>query len=159
MNKQFYPVNLNISKFNILIIGLGEVGFRKLQDLLPYKPQIKIISKEIRKDRLAFISEFKNIIYELRSYKKEDISSCDMIFACTDDEYTQNLIMQDVEKEKQNRFILSNYCKFQEKSNFTNMSKIQKDDFAIAISTYTKSPSITKQLRIKLKEIIEKLEI
>ena len=73
-----------------------------------------------------------------------------MIFSCTDDEYVQSYISKDI--ANQNRFILANYCKIQDKSNFSNMSIIQKEDYAIAISTYNKNPKKTRNLRERLEK-------
>ena len=127
----FYPINIDISKLNVLIVGLGNVGYRKLQNVLNAK-SVKVIS------------------YELRAYENKDLKYVDMVFACTDDEYVQSYISKDI--ANQNRFILANYCKIQDKSNFSNMSIIQKEDYAIAISTYNKNPKKTRNLRERLEK-------
>lgn len=144
----FYPINIDISKLNVLIVGLGNVGYRKLQNVLNAK-SVKVISKEISKDKIIFLKENK-ISYELRAYENKDLKYVDMVFACTDDEYVQSYISKDI--ANQNRFILANYCKIQDKSNFSNMSIIQKEDYAIAISTYNKNPKKTRNLRERLEK-------
>lgn len=144
----FYPINIDVSKLNVLIVGLGNVGYRKLQNILNAK-SIKVISKEISKDKIIFLKENK-IYYELRAYESKDLKYVDIVFACTDNEDIQNNISKDV--ENQNRFILANYCKIQNKSNFSNMSILQKEDYVIAISTYNKNPKKTKELRERLEK-------
>ena len=146
--ENFYPINIDISKLNVLIVGLGNVGYRKLQNVLNAK-SIKVISKEISKDKIIFLKENK-IYYELRAYESKDLKYVDIVFACTDNEDIQNNISKDV--ENQNRFILANYCKIQDKSNFSNMSILQKEDYVIAISTYNKNPKKTKELRERLEK-------
>lgn len=144
----FYPINLDLTKINILIIGLGKVGYRKLMQIEKAK-SIKIVSKEITDDKIKYLKEC-NIPYEIREYEQCDLNNIDMILACTDDIYVQKQIKKDV--DALNRFVLINYCKLREYSNYTNMSTIQKDGYGIAISTYKLEPSKAKKIRKQLEE-------
>lgn len=147
MNR-FYPINIDISKLNILIIGLGNVGYRKLKNISSAK-NVKVVSKKIDTDKIEFLKQ-NDILFEIRGYKSEDLENIDMVFACTDDISVQKQIMNDIENI--NRFILANYCKLQDESNFANMSIIEKEDYAIAISTYGDNPKKTKKLRESLEQ-------
>lgn len=150
MQNNFYPINLDISDINVLIIGLGTVGYRKLCSIIDICKNIKIVSLDISKDKLTNISARQNIHYEIRKYESCDIDGYDMIFACTDDDETQRKILSDISTAQKNRFILANFCKHQESSNFANMSSIRTDDYAIAITTYGNDPKLSKNIREKL---------
>ena len=139
MQNNFYPINLDISDINVLIIGLGTVGYRKLCSII-----------DISKDKLTKISARQNIHYEIKKYESCDIDGYDMVFACTDDDETQIKILSDISTAQKSRFILANFCKHQENSNFANMSSIQTDDYAIAITTYGNDPKLSKNIREKL---------
>lgn len=159
MSNNFYPVNLDISNFNILIIGLGNVGYRKLQGIIDKCKNIKIITKEIDETYLKSISKYDNINLEIREYKWGDIENYNMIFACTNDINAQALIVKEVEIAKKHRFILSNYCKFMENSNFSNMSTLYKKQYGLAISTYNNNPKLSKDIKIKLEKILNENEL
>ena len=150
--ESFYPININLKNIHVLVVGMGNVAYRKLSNILSAK-KIIVISKEIDDEKLDFIKKHENISYELRAYEKSDLKDINIVFACTNDLSTQLRIKEDVENS--GRFILANYCKIGEYSNFTNMSTIQKDDIGIAVSTYGRDSAKTKKIRENLEKWYE----
>lgn len=150
--ENFYPININLENTTVLIVGMGNVGFRKLTNILSAK-KIKIVSREISDEKLEFINAYKNISYELKDYEKSDLEDVNIVFACTDDIKVQLQIKDDIYSS--GKFILANYCKIGKYSNFTNMSVIQKDDLGIAVSTYKKDSAKTKKIRENLEKWYE----
>ncbi|EJP26052.1 NAD(P)-binding protein [Peptostreptococcaceae bacterium AS15] len=150
--ESFYPININLKNIHVLVVGMGNVAYRKLSNILSAK-KIIVISKEIDDEKLDFIKKHENISYELRAYEKSDLKDINIVFACTNDLSAQLQIKEDVENS--GRFILANYCKIGEYSNFTNMSTIQKDDIGIAVSTYGRDSSKTKKIRENLEKWYE----
>lgn len=150
--ENFYPININLENTTVLIVGMGNVGFRKLTNILSAK-KIKIVSREISDEKLEFINSYKNISYELKDYEKSDLEDVNIVFACTDDIKVQLQIKDDIYSS--GKFFLANYCKIGKYSNFTNMSVIQKDDLGIAVSTYKKDSAKTKKIRENLEKWYE----
>ena len=150
--ENFYPININLENTTVLIVGMGNVGFRKLANILSAK-KIKIVSREISDEKLEFINAYKNISYELKDYEKSDLLDVNIVFACTDDIKVQLQIKDDIYSS--GKFFLANYCKIGKYSNFTNMSVIQKDDLCIAVSTYKKDSAKTKKIRENLEKWYE----
>jgi multifunctional enzyme siroheme synthase cysG len=150
--ENFYPININLENTTVLIVGMGNVGFRKLANILSAK-KIKIVSREISDEKLEFINAYKNISYELKDYEKSDLLDVNIVFACTDDIKVQLQIKDDIYSS--GKFFLANYCKIGKYSNFTNMSVIQKDDLGIAVSTYKKDSAKTKKIRENLEKWYE----
>ena len=150
--ENFYPININLKNIHVLIVGMGNVGYRKLSNILPAK-KIIVISKEIDDEKLDFIKRKNNISYEIRAYEKSDLNDINIVFACTNDLSAQLQIKEDIENS--GKFILANYCKIGEYSNFTNMSTIQKDDIGIAVSTYGRDSARTKKIRENLEKWYE----
>ena len=150
--ENFYPININLENTTVLIVGMGNVGFRKLANILSAK-KIKIVSREISDEKLELINAYKNISYELKDYEKSDLLDVNIVFACTDDIKVQLQIKDDIYSS--GKFFLANYCKIGKYSNFTNMSVIQKDDLGIAVSTYKKDSAKTKKIRENLEKWYE----
>ncbi len=150
--ENFYPININLKNIHVLIVGMGNVAFRKLSNILSAR-KIRIISKEIDDEKLDFIKKHENISYEIRAYEKSDLKDINIVFACTNDLSAQLQIKEDVKNS--GKFILANYCKIGEYSNFTNMSTIQKDDIGIAVSTYGRDSARTKRIRENLEKWYE----
>ena len=150
--ENFYPININLKNIHILIVGMGNVAFRKLSNIL-YARKIRIISKEIDDEKLEFIKKQNNISYKIRAYEKSDLNDINIVFACTNDLSAQLQIKEDIENS--DKFILANYCKIGEYSNFTNMSTIQKDDIGMAVSTYGRDSARTKKIRENLEKWYE----
>lgn len=107
------------------------------------------ITRHIKRQANKNISKTKYTL-RIKKYESYDIDGYDMVFACTDDDETQRQILSDISTAQKSRFILANFCKHQENSNFANMSSIQTDDYAIAITTYGNDPKLSKNIREKL---------
>ena len=48
MNKNFFPLFIDLKNKNILVIGAGKIAFRKVETLLKYSAKITIITKDIK---------------------------------------------------------------------------------------------------------------
>ena len=46
MNKNFFPLFIDLKNKNILVIGAGKIAFRKVETLLKYSAKITIITKD-----------------------------------------------------------------------------------------------------------------
>lgn len=81
-----YPVNLNLKNKNILIVGGGQVGFRKFKRLLFTEAEITVVSREFTP---AFDKYFKSNRdnYRLleRGFNEADLKNKFLVFAATGD--------------------------------------------------------------------------
>jgi len=150
-------IDLNIKNKNILVIGAGVEGTKKVKSLVNYKCNITVISEEINQDINIYVKKYNVKIIKKRI---EDIKILDefnnlfMIFAATNDKY----INRKITDWARNRGIVVYSTDDPEKSDFAFMSIINIDKtIQIAISTLGKSPIMTKIIKNKIEDAIKNI--
>lgn len=126
-----YPVMLDLTGKNIVIIGGGKIALRKTVGLLKGKGQVTVVA-------LAFLPEFTDLDGVKRitaGYRSEYIQEAQLIFACTDSKVVNQQIVNDASDHQ-----LVNDCSEKENSDFYNMSIIEQENYLIALSSYGKDP-------------------
>ncbi len=76
----YFPFFKDIEKKHCLIVGGGEVAYRKAKKLLPYGPILHIIAEDVCTDMLSIVHDIKK-----RAFKSDDIDGMDFVIAATDD--------------------------------------------------------------------------
>lgn len=156
-------VDLNLNGKNVLVIGGGVEGYRKVRGLLGQNCKITVVSDRINSNLRTLSDEGKiNLIKQ----KITDTNVLDnfkdvfVVLAATDD---KNLNRKIVEKGRLSRsFVYA--ADDPDVSDFSYASVINiEGTMQVAISTYGKSPIMARRLRIKaeriLKRIITKVDI
>lgn len=139
----FYSINLELDKFEVVIIGGGEVAYRKCKNFLDFNKKVKVIAPK-------FIKEFKELSKNVELiediYKEEYIKDSFIVVAATNNE--------DVNKA------IGKYCNLNNKlvnvvdnielSNYIVPSYIKRGDLLISVSTGGKSPSLSRKIKKEL---------
>ena len=132
MNKNFFPLFIDLKNKNILVIGAGKIAFRKVETLLKYSAKITIIIK---------IGEFEETLLEDKF----------LVVAATDNPEFNRYIYELCNSKN----ILVNNITSKEEMNCRFASILETEDYQIGISAKG-NPSKSKSLKNKLKEILEK---
>lgn len=145
----FYPIMMNIKDKEIVIIGGGNVGYRKAQNFLEFGGKVIVISpdffvkffelKDKYKERLILIED---------SYKKEYIDRGFLVVAATSSNHINRQISMDCHKEG----ILCNIVDSLDSSDFICPSFINRGDLVLSISTMGKCPFLSKRIRVELED-------
>ncbi len=140
-----YPINLKLDELDVVIIGGGEVAYRKCKNFLEFNKNVTIISKQILN---KFYDLKGNIKIIKDDYKEIYIKDASVIIAATNNrELNMEIGLYCRAKNK-----LVNVVDNIEISNFTVPSYIKRGDLLISVSTGGKSPSLSS----KIKKEIEK---
>lgn len=141
----YYPINLKIDDMKIVIIGGGNVAYRKCKNFLAFNKKVTVISKE-------FIEEF--------NYIKEDI---EVIIDSYNEKYIKDVfvVVAATNSKDINRKI-GIYCREHGKlvnvvddsdlSNYTVPSFVKRGDLLLSVSTGGNSPSLSSKIRKELEE-------
>ena len=146
---QYYPIFLDITGKDCLIVGGGLVAERKAVMLLKFDASVRVISPKVTK-RLARLAETGRISVVLREYTSGDHTGTAVVFACTDDRETNRLVREDAARER----IPVNVVDKPEECDFIVPSIIRKGDVTIAISTSGRAPMASKRIRQAIEEKI-----
>jgi len=145
----YFPAFLNFEGKKILIIGGGEVAYRKLNYLLSFTSSLHVIAQEFSPEMQTKL-EKQQISFEKRSYRDGDVQGYQMVVVAVDNLNVQKAVYESSRKYNClcNAVDSTSYC------DFIFPSYIQKGDLLIAISTSSASPAMAKQIRIFLEKII-----
>ncbi len=141
--KKYYPIMLDIENKNCLVIGGGNVAFRKIRTLLEYSANISIISRDL----CAELREL-NLNWISKEYKPEFLKGNFLVIAATDDEELNTRVYQDCK----NGNIPVNVVDKPELCCFILPAVYREGGLTVSVSTDGKSPMMAKLIRDELRE-------
>jgi len=144
----FYPILINLQRFPCLVIGGGEVAFRKIQSLLAYNAKITVISPKICNPLKKLIKTSKIKIIP-HSYSKEYIKNFKIIFCATDNQKVSKQVHNDCKSV--NKFL--NVADVPDLCNFILPAVVKRGDLTISISSQGRAPFLAKEIKNKIEHI------
>ena len=135
----FFPFYIDIENKKCLVVGGGTVALRKIEKLLPFKPDITVVAPKVC-DEIYMLSGL-NIIE--RGFNDKDIDGAFFVISATDD----NELNAHIFKLCSDRSILVNTVDDKEKCGFIFPALVKKENVTVAISTEGKSPIYARFLR------------
>lgn len=148
MNKNFFPLFIDLKNKNILVIGAGKIAFRKVETLLKYNTNITVITKDIKEEKFLTL---RNIDIKIGEFEETLLKDKFLVVAATDNPEFNKYIYELCNSKN----ILVNNITSKEDMNCRFVSILETEDYQIGISAKG-NPSKSKSLKNKLKEILEK---
>ena len=145
----YFPIFLSLKNRRVLLVGGGKIANDKLEKLLDFTKDIKIISPKFSSNILTTIDKH-SLDFETREYKKADIKDFDIAIVAVDDVDLQKSIYQEAKEYK----VLVNSVDSKEYCDFLFGSIIKKGDLTILIGTNGVSPAISRYLKIFLNKVL-----
>ncbi len=141
---KLYPIFLNIENMLAVVVGGGEVAWRKIKDLAEAGARIKIIAPSISKEINEFAGNNRNMVEIIgREYNDGDINGADLVFSCTDNSELNKRIFT----EARSKGIIINSVDDPENCTFLVPSSAKRGDLTVAVSTDGTSPAMAARLR------------
>ncbi len=149
-----FPMFVSLEEKKVLVIGGGAVALRKIEKLLPFKPKLKVISKEFSEETLSLIKKH-NIPYEKRAFKPSDLNGQFIVIVAVDDIKLQEEIFR-LTRDK-NIFVNAvdspDYC------DFIFPAYVKREDVVIGITSSGSAPGLSAKIRKHIeKSLPENLE-
>lgn len=145
----YLPIFLNIANKNCLVVGGGDVAFRKIKFLLKYGAIVQCIANNFSQELIS-LSANNNLTLTCRKFAKKDIKNQFLVILATNNE----LLNIEVSKLAQEANILVNAVDFPAISNFISPAIVDREPLLIAISSGGKAPVLTRMIRAKIETII-----
>ena len=144
-NKHF-PMFMDISKKNVLVVGGGAVATRRIKGLLPFVSNISVVAPQMNK-------ELRDLGLELieREFRIEDLNQKDIVVIASDDKILNERIAQLCTHKE----IIKNVATAPELCDFYFPGMIVGEDYVIGMSSGGESPGRTKDLREKIQEYLQ----
>jgi precorrin-2 dehydrogenase/sirohydrochlorin ferrochelatase len=143
----YYPISLNISGKKCVVVGGGQVAWRKVGALLAGGADIVVISADLCPE-LAELEASSRIAVLPRRYRPGDLQKAFVAIAATD----SSDINQQVVKEARQKSVLVNVVDDPANSDFIVPSCLRRGKVTIAVSTDGKSPALARKIRTRLEK-------
>ncbi len=137
-----YPIVLNSSKQNVLVIGGEVVALRKVRRLWQESFKIKVIAKDHSVEAREFFVK-QGIPFEKRPLETKDFSGVDLVFNTAGNEGVRGIIQR---ARGDHKFWLNDGC-FPGDSDFHVPAAYSRGDLMLSVYTHGKSPALGKRFR------------
>lgn len=143
---------LDLRKFSILVVGGGNVAFRKAKSILESGAKFSAIALNFTHEFLGLMND-NNLDYQVKPYEQGDIGNHKLIFCCTSDKKVNEIVYKDaIEKSA-----LINVVDVPELCNFIMPAVIKRGNMIISISTQGLAPFYAKKQKEELDELLSPL--
>lgn len=141
--KKYYPAMLDLSCFNIYVIGGGKVAYRKVKKLMQCGGKIHIISKTLDP---MFDEVMKEIDYIKGAYDDDVIEKATLVIAATNDKKLNERIGIKCKELG----ILCNVVSDPQLSSYIAPASMRRGSLVISVSTEGKAPVVAKEICMTL---------
>ena len=152
----FFPLFVNVENKEVLIVGGGKIGGRKVQTLREYGANVTVYSEKVTEDTILEDENIKvvnrNVSHD-EAEIKELVKKYFLVVAATDDTELNDRISHVCMNEN----ILVNNVSSKTEMNAMFTAVVKNDEFQIGIGSYGKSCRRSKALKGKVQELIDEI--
>jgi precorrin-2 dehydrogenase/sirohydrochlorin ferrochelatase len=143
-----YPIFLELASRRLVIIGGGNVSFRKATTFLDTSARLIVVADNVQ-ESLTNLCIDNNVELIKAKYSKDYILGASLVIAATNDQKLNERIYKDCQELE----ILCNVVDQPGLCDFYVPAIVKRDDLQIAISTDGKCPAFAGHVRKKLEKI------
>ena len=146
---EYLPIFADLKKRPCLVVGGGEVAFRKVRMLLKVGAAVKVVSPELNVNFQSLL-EKGEITYLAQGFKPEQLDGVFLAIAATDCKDSNALVYQ----AANSRQILVNVVDDKKRCSFIVPSIVDRSPLIVAISSSGQAPVLARLLREKLESLL-----
>jgi len=146
----YFPMFVDLTDANCLIVGGGTVALRKVQVLLDFGARVHVIAKEISMEIAALSEETDHLLLEQREFTPFDLQDRKLVVVSTSNSELNSQISTMCKEGG----IPVNVVDDKEKCTFIFPSYVKEQNLVGAFSSGGNSPALTQYLKNKNKEIL-----
>ncbi|NNJ54381.1 MAG: bifunctional precorrin-2 dehydrogenase/sirohydrochlorin ferrochelatase [Ignavibacteriaceae bacterium] len=144
----FFPVLINLNSLPCLVIGGGNVAYRKATTLLNFKAKVTVVSPKIN-ESLKDLAKKNKIKIIKDSYKKNHLQNFEVIFCATDNSKTNLRVHEDCKAKKK----LLNVADVPELCDFILPAIVKRGDLTLSVSSQGKAPFYAADIKNRLNHV------
>jgi siroheme synthase-like protein len=144
-----YPVLLDVSRVNVLVVGGGQVALRKVRGVVDAGGAPDIVSPEVVPE-LERLIDGRRLSWAERGYAAGDVHGYRLVFAAT----SSAEVNAEVTAEAEAAGALVNVADDGAGSTFHVPASIRQGDVVVALSTGGASPLLSRRLRERLEAVV-----
>jgi precorrin-2 dehydrogenase/sirohydrochlorin ferrochelatase len=139
---EYYPVYLDIREKQCVVVGGGDVAWRKVERLVECGAQVTVVAKEVSAG-LEMLTCSGRVTHVADRYKTDYIEGAFLVIGATDDDDVNHRVSED----SRSRNIPVNIVDDPSRCDFIVPAVVNRGALTIAISTGGKSPALAKKIR------------
>jgi uroporphyrin-III C-methyltransferase/precorrin-2 dehydrogenase/sirohydrochlorin ferrochelatase len=147
---RYFPIFVDATELNVLIVGAGEVAARKLELVLKTPARIKVVAPDICSTIRALAAKHCQIELQERCFLPADLNDQQMVFITTNDQALNASIQQQGKAQK----LLVNVVDNTPLCGFITPSIVDRSPIIIAMSSGGSAPVLLRYMRQKLESLI-----
>ena len=137
------PLNLIVDDRKVLVVGGGQVGRRKTQNLLEVGAQVELVCPDAVEPLRALADEGR-IQWTRRAFAAGDVAGHLLVFACTDDKHVNRAILDEARAARIPCCCSDmNWCD----GDFTTPATARLGDLVVAVSTSGQSCKAARDIK------------
>ena len=142
MVENFFPLFINFNGKRCLVVGGGNIAFRKIRTLSSYGALIDVVAKEIK------IEEIRELVQNVhvRELRNGDLDGYFFVVAATDSADINEKIYEEADSKN----ILVNNISSGSRCNTRFSAVLEREEFVIAVSGKGKNPKLAVRIRDKI---------
>ena len=151
----YFPMFVDMTERECLIVGGGNVAYRKVMVMLDFGAKVTVVAEdlcdELRKLTIDDTANKENrITFIKRRFERKDCDGMEMVIAATDD----NALNHEIAEYCKAKGIMVNAVDQKADCSFIFPSYIKEKNLVAAFSSSGNSPVLTQYLKGKEKEIL-----
>jgi precorrin-2 dehydrogenase/sirohydrochlorin ferrochelatase len=146
MEENFFPIFINFKGKRCLVVGGGNIAFRKIRTLSNYGALIDVVTTEIK------IEEIRELVQNvhIRELRHGDLDGYFFVVAATDSADTNEKIYEEAESKN----ILVNNITSGSRCNARFAAVLEREEFVVAVSGKGKNPKLAVKIRDKIGDLL-----
>lgn len=146
----YFPMFVNLTDSKCLVVGGGNVAYRKIKVLLDFEAYVYVVAKDINDEIRALAKSVDRIFLEEREFSPTDLKDKTLVVAATSDNTLNSQISSLCKTEK----IPVNVVDCSQLCSFIFPSYLKEQNLVGAFSSSGNSPVITQMLRDYEKKLL-----
>jgi precorrin-2 dehydrogenase/sirohydrochlorin ferrochelatase len=146
---RYYPVFLDIAGKPVVVIGGGEVAFRKVEVLLDADAEVTVVSPALHSGLEALVAAGK-LRHIDREYRPGDVEGYTLAFVGTDDRSANEAVA----REGKERGVWVNAVDDPPNCDFIMPGVVSRGGLIIAVSTSGGSPAMARKMREEMEAFL-----
>lgn len=142
---RYYPVFLDIAGRPVIVIGGGEVAFRKIEVLLDAGAEVTVVSPRLHSQLESLVADGR-VRHFAREYQPGDLEGYFIAFVGTDDTSANAAVA----REGKERRVWVNAVDDTPNCDFIMPGIVTRGDLILAVSTSGASPAMARKMREEL---------
>jgi precorrin-2 dehydrogenase/sirohydrochlorin ferrochelatase len=148
MERKFFPLFVDLNDKRCLVIGAGNIAYRKIKTLLKYGAKVEVITKEVAEDKIL---DLQNLKIFKKDFSEKDLEDVFLVVAATSNSDFNKKIFEICNQK--NILVNNMTSKIDMNARFSAVYEGESVQVAVSSKGY---PKKSLEIRDSIKKMLEK---